>query len=129
MTVYTGNSGAVKIGANTLGQIKSFSIEQSAETVRSDAMGDTWSESLIGKMSWSGSCECYLDSSDTAQTALTIGASVAIEAYPDGNTTGRIKLSGTGWVTKINTETDQDDANVRSFEFTGTGALTTGAAS
>lgn len=129
MTVYSGNNGAVKIGANTLGQVTAFSVEETSETIRSDTMGDAWTEHLAGKKSWSGTAECLLDSSDTAQTALTVGASVTVEFYHDGTTTGRIKLSGTATVTKVNTEADQDDANKRSFDFEGNGALTTGTAS
>lgn len=128
MTVYSGNNGAVKIGSDTLGSVLSFDIEETSETIRSDTMGDTWTEALAGKKSWTGSIECLLDASDTAQTALTVGASVTFEGYPDGTTTGRIKLSGTGIVTKVGYGTDQDDANKRSFEMQGTGALTTGTA-
>lgn len=129
MTVYSGNSGSLKVGANALGQVLNFEIKQSGETIRTDTMGDTWNEHIAGKLAWSGSAECLLDSSDTAQTALVVGASVVLEVYPDGNTTGRIKLSGTATVTAVDTSADQDDANSRSFEFEGNGALTTGAAS
>lgn len=128
MTVYSGNAGSVKVGANAVGKVTKFTVKQSAETIRTDAIGDAAKTYTIGKTEWEGSMDARLDSSDTGQSALTIGASVTVELYPDGNTAGRLKLSGSALVTGIDTAADMDDVNMRAFTIRGAGALTVGTA-
>lgn len=129
MSVYSGNSGIVQVGGtpSTIQKVQTFSVTESAATQSTNAMGDAWETHLTGKLSWSGSIECLLDRADTTgQNSLTIGSSVAVKLYPEGNASTRMELTGTATVTSIDTSVDQDAANTVKFEVTGNGALVKG---
>ena len=132
MTVYAGNDGVVKVGAtpSSVTKITEFEIEESADTDRTDGMGDAWQEHVVTKKSWSGSMTCERNYADTnGQVAITNGSSLAAEFYPDGDATGREKLSGTVIVTGVTTTAQQDASNQVSFTFMGNGALARAAVS
>ena len=40
MATHTGSEGTLKVGANTIGEIRSFSISESADTLEDTSMGD-----------------------------------------------------------------------------------------
>ena len=42
MATHTGSEGTVKVGANAIAEIRSFSIEETADTVEDTSMGDTY---------------------------------------------------------------------------------------
>ena len=124
MSNHTGSEGTVKIGTDTLAEIKSFSIEESADTIEDTTLGDTARTFKSGLTGWSGSVECFWDETDTAQIALTIGASVTLDVYPEGATSGDTHYSGTALVTGITRQASLDGMVEASFSFQGTGALT-----
>ena len=126
MSNHTGSEGTVKIGTDTLAEIKSFSIEESAETIEDTTLGDTARTFKSGLTGWSGSVECFWDETDTAQIALTIGASVTLDVYPEGATSGDTHYSGTALVTGITRQASLDGMVEASFSFQGNGALTLG---
>ena len=41
MATHKGSEGTVKVGSNAVAEIKSYSIEESADTLEDTAMGDT----------------------------------------------------------------------------------------
>ena len=125
MATFTGNSGSVKVGANTLGEVRSFSVTETAETVEDTAMGDTWRSHKAGLNSWSGSIECWFDDTDTAQGSLTVGTSVTLDLQPEGTDIGDFLLSGTATVTELGHSNTIDGMVERTFSFVGNGALTT----
>lgn len=124
MATFTGNSGVVKEGSNTLGEVKSFSVTESSETIEDTAMGDSWRSHKAGLKSWSGTIECWFDDTDTAQGNLTPGASVTLNLQPEGSTTGDFLLTGTATITEITHTNTIDGIVERSFTFQGSGALT-----
>ena len=126
MSNHTGSEGTVKIGTDTLAEIKSFSIEESADTIEDTTLGDTARTFKSGLTGWSGSVECFWDETDTAQIALTIGASVTLDVYPEGATSGDTHYSGTALVTGITRQASLDGMVEASFSFQGNGALTLG---
>ena len=129
MATFLGNDGVVKIGANTVAEVTAFDVSQSANTADDTVLGDTWQSHLVGTTSWSGSISCYWDDTDaTGQGAMTVGASVSLELYPEGTTVGDYKLSGTATITEISTSNSLDSTVTASFSFTGNGALTIGTA-
>lgn len=129
MATFLGNDGVVKIGANTVAEVTAFDISQSANTADDTVLGDTWQSHLVGTTSWSGSISCYWDDTDaTGQGAMTVGASVSLELYPEGTTVGDYKLSGTATITEISTSNSLDSTVTASFSFTGNGALAIGTA-
>ena len=124
MATFAGNDGVVKIGSDTLGEVKEFSVTEVAETVEDTSMGDTWRSHKVGLKSWTGSMTCHFDDTDTAQGNLTVGASVTLNLQPEGSTTGDYLLTGTATVTEVGTSNTIDGIVERSFSFSGNGELT-----
>ena len=127
MATHTGSEGTVKVGSNAIAEIRSFSIEESADTLEDTTMGDaarTYKPSLT---SWSGSVEVYWDETDTnGQVALTVGAEVTLNVYPEGSTTGDSYLTGSAIVTGRTINSSFDGMVEASITVQGNGALTAG---
>ena len=125
MASHIGRDGIVKVGAATVAEVKSFSIEESADTVETTKMTDTARSHAITLTSFSGSLDCFWDETDTTgQGALTIGASVTLALYPEGDTTGDTYYSGTALVTGVSRTASFDGMVEASISVQGTGALT-----
>lgn len=125
MASHIGRDGIVKVGANTVAEVKSFSIEESADTVETTKMTDTARSHAITLTSFSGSLDCFWDETDTTgQGALTIGASVTLALYPEGDTVGDTYYSGTALVTGVSRSASFDGMVEASISVQGTGALT-----
>lgn len=125
MTTHSGSEGTVKIGANTVAEIRSYSIEESADVQEDTALGDTARTFKSGLTQWSGSLDCWWDETDTnGQGALTIGASVTLNVYPEGDASTDAYYTGTAIVTGITRQASFDGNVEASFSFQGTGALT-----
>ena len=127
MAVHTGSEGLVHIGTDLLGELKSWSVTENATMIDTTVMSDTAQTFSAGSTSWSGSCEAFLDETDTAQTALTSGASVTLKFYFEGTSTVNPAdqyYTGTALVESIDRSGATDDILNVSFSFRGTGALT-----
>ena len=125
MASHIGRDGIVKVGANTVAEVKSFSIEESADTVETTKMTDTARSHAITLTSFSGSLDCFWDETDTTgQGALTIGASVTLALYPEGEAVGDTYYSGTALVTGVSRSASFDGMVEASISVQGTGALT-----
>ena len=125
MATHHGQNGTVKIGSNTLAEIKSFSLDQTAETVEKTKMGDSMKSYLVGQGDASGSITCHFDETDTGgQGAMTIGASVTLELYPEGADSGDTYFSMTALINSIGLSVDMGDVVERSFGFQVTGGVT-----
>lgn len=129
MTTHIGNEGAVYVGANAVAEVRSWSLEVTADTVDDTVMGDTWKTNKATHKAWSGSANVLWDETDTTgQGALVAGAEVTLNLYPEGNTTGDIKWSGSAIVTAANKNASYDGLVEASISFIGNGALTEGTA-
>lgn len=132
-TTYKGKDGVVLVGSDTVGQIRNFSVEQTADTIEDTSMGDsarTYKDSLT---SFTASIDALFDQSsadsvtaDAGQVALTIGSTATFKFLPQGNTTGDYQLSGEGIVTSISRSQSYDGLVEISFSVQGSGALTIG---
>ena len=124
MATHHGKDGTVKVGANAVAEVQQFTVTSNAETVEDTAMGDSWKTHLVGVKGWTGSLQCSWDETDTnGQEALTEGASVTLNLYPEGADTGDKYLTGTALVTEITVETQRAGVVTRGFNFLGAGAL------
>lgn len=129
MATHTGSEGTVKVGANAIAEIRSYSVEQTSDTVEDTTMGDTWRTHKTTLRSWTASVDCFWDESDTnGQGALTVGSEVTLNLYPEGATTGDTYLTGTGIVTGKTVTGSFDGMVESSISVQGTGTLTTGTA-
>lgn len=130
MATHTGSEGTVKVGTAgsdvAIAEIRSFSIEESADTLEDTTMGDgarTYKASLT---TFTGSIDVLWDESDTTgQGALTIGAEVTLNLYPEGATSGDTYLGGTAIVTGRSISSSYDGLVEMSISVQGSGALTT----
>lgn len=130
MATHTGSEGTVKVGTAgsdvAIAEIRSFSIEESADTLEDTTMGDgarTYKSSLT---TFSGSIDVLWDETDsTGQGALTIGAEVTLNLYPEGSTSGDTYLGGTAIVTGRSISSSYDGLVEMSISVQGSGALTT----
>ena len=129
MATHTGSEGTVKVGANTIAEIRSYSIEQTADTTEDTTMGDTWRTHKTTLKAWSGTVDVFWDETDTnGQATLVPGAEVTANFYPEGSTTGDVYLTGTAIVTGKTISASFDGMIESTITLQGTGALTTGPA-
>jgi hypothetical protein len=123
MATHTGSEGTLKVGANTIGEIRSFSISESADTLEDTSMGDvarTYKSSLT---TFTGSVDVFWDELDAGQVAMVVGASVTFSAYPEGATAGDKYYTGTAIVTGLTVNSSFDGMVEASITLQGTGAL------
>lgn len=125
MATHHGKNGVVKVGSNAVAEVQQFSVTEQVGTVDDTAMGDTDETHLVGIKSWNGSLQCSWDETDTnGQEALTVGASVTLNLYPEGTGSGASYMTGTATITEVTRDIKRDGVVTRSFNFKGNGALT-----
>lgn len=125
MAIHKGSEGTVKVGANDILEIRSYSIEETADTLEDTTMGDSARTYLPSLTSWSGSVDVFWDETDTTgQGALTIGAVATVNFYLEGDTTGDTYYTGSAIVTGITRNASFDGLVEASISIQGTGALT-----
>tara|TARA_R110002167_G_scaffold134698_1_gene320749 strand:+ start:563 stop:955 length:393 start_codon:yes stop_codon:yes gene_type:complete len=126
MATHTGNEGTIKVGANAVAEVRSYSIEETGDTVEDTAMGDTYRSHKASLKTWTASADVYVDETDTTgQGALTVGSEVTLNVYYEGETTGDTYKTGLAIVTSNNLSASFDGMLEGSIALQGTGALTT----
>ena len=125
MATHKGNEGTVKVGSNAVAEIKSYSIEESADTLEDTSMGDSARSYKPSLTSFSGSLDVFWDETDTdGQGALSIGSEVTLNVYPEGDTTGDTYYTGSAIVTGVSRSASFDGLVEASVSVQGNGALT-----
>jgi predicted secreted protein len=120
----------VKVGSVAIAEIRSFSIDETMDTIESTSMGDTYRTFETSLKSWSGSVDIFFDDTDTTgQGALTVGSEVTVNFQIEGDTTGDHLLSGTAIVTDRSISSSFDGLVEASLSLQGDGALTEGTVS
>jgi predicted secreted protein len=125
MATHKGSEGTVKVGSNAIAEIRSYSIEESADTIEDTSMGDSARTYKASLTQFSGSIDVFWDETDTSgQGALDVGSEVTLNFYPEGDTSGDTYYSGSAIVTGV-TRTGSFDGMVEaSISVQGNGALT-----
>ena len=123
MATHTGSEGTIKIGTDTLGELRSFSLETTGDTIETSNMGTTARTYKAGLTAWSGTASLFWDEMDTAQIALVAGAEITIKVYPEGATAGDKYFTGSAIVTAKSVSASFDGLVESSISFQGTGAL------
>lgn len=125
MATIKGNGGVVKVGSDAIAEIRSFSIDETSDTIEDTAMGDTYRTFKTSLKSWSGSVDIFFDDTDTTgQGALVPGAEATVTFYVEGDDTGAHTLSGSAIVTSRSISTSFDGMVEASLSLQGNGALT-----
>jgi predicted secreted protein len=126
MATHAGSEGTVKVGSNAVAEIRSFSIEETADTLEDTTMGDTARTYKSSLTSFSGSVDVLWDETDSSgQGALTIGAEVTLNLYPEGDAASDTYLTGSAIVTGRSISSSYDGLVEMSITVQGNGALTT----
>ena len=126
MSTHKGAEGLVKVGSATVAEVRTWTINTSAETLEDTAMGDTARTYLSGLTSADASLDVFWDETDTAgQTALTPGASVTLVLYPEGASSGDTYYCGTAIVTSKSITGSFDGMVEASISAQYTGAVST----
>lgn len=125
MATHTGSEGTLKVGSNAVAEIRSYTINETGETIEDTSMGDTSRTFKAGLKTFTASVEVFWDETDTTgQGALDVGSEVTLNVYPEGDTSGDTYYSGTSIVTGKTVTGSFDGMVEASFELQGTGALT-----
>ena len=125
MATHIGRDGIIKVGSNAVAELRSFSIEETGDTVEDTVMTDTARTYISTLTSFTGSADVFWDETDTSgQGALTVGSSVTINFYPEGADTGDTYYSGTALVTGVTRSASFDGMVEASISLQGSGALT-----
>lgn len=129
MATHTGSEGTVKVGTagsdTAIAEIRSFSIEETADTLETTSMGDSPRTYVASLKQFTGSIDVFWDETNTGgQTALTVGASVTLNLYPEGATSGDTYYGGTAIVTGRTINSTFDGLVEMTISVQGSGALT-----
>lgn len=126
MATHKGSEGTVKVGANAVAEIRSYSISETSDTVEDTTMGDSARTYLPSLTTFSGSMDVFWDETDTnGQVALTVGSTATINIYPEGASSSDTYLTGSIIVTGKTINASFDGMVEASISFQGTGALST----
>ena len=126
MATHHGKEGVVTAGGTGVGELTSFTLETTGDVVEDTALTDATKSFVAGRTSFSGTLEMHFDETDTPQTTLLAGASIAFILLPEGNSSGDRSFTGTGIVTGMSVNNAMDAIVSRTVTFQGTGALTIG---
>jgi hypothetical protein len=124
MATHKGSEGTVKSGSNTVAEIRSYTITETADVLEDTTMGDASRTYLASLKTFTGSIECFWDETDTnGQLTLDVGSTVTINIYPEGSTSGDTYYTGSVIITEKSITASFDGMVEASFSFQGTGAL------
>ena len=126
-TIY-GNNGEIKISSTAVGEVKSWSLTISRDTIEDTSMGDVAKTFVYGKSSASGTIEVHFDDDDSAQgtlrDAVINGTTVALDLFTnDSSTTGTDYYSLTALITSQDVSVEMDSIESRTYNFTSNGAV------
>jgi predicted secreted protein len=124
MATHTGSEGVVKVSSNQVAEIRSWTVDETADVLEDTSMGDTARTYKSSLTNFTGSMDVYWDETDTTgQGALSIGSEVTINVYPEGDDSGDTYYTGTVIVTGVSRTASFDGMVEASISFQGTGAL------
>ena len=126
MATHHGKEGVVTAGGTGIGELTGFTLETTGDVVEDTALTDATKSFVAGRTSFSGTLEMHFDETDSPQTSLTAGSSIAFILLPEGNSSGDRSFTGTGIVTGMSVNNSMDAIISRTVTFQGTGALTRG---
>ena len=124
MANHKGSEGTVHVGTDAVAEIKSYSFNETVSTIDDTTIGNDAKTFQAGQTSFSGSVDVFWDETDTAQIAMTVGASITIKWYPEGAASSGKYYTGSAIVTSIDRSATIDGMVEASYGVTGNGALT-----
>ena len=125
MATHKGSEGVVKIGSVVVAEVTGFSFDETCDTIEDTQLSATARTYVTDYTTFSRTIDCMFDETDTTgQGAMSNGASVAIDLFPEGAGSGDTYFSGTALITSISRANAMGAMVTASFSFQGTGAMT-----
>ena len=126
MAKHKGSEGLIKVGTDTIAEVLSFELDESAAEIDTTKLGDADRTYVSGTKSATGSLEAHYDPADTdGQVALAVGATVTLNLFPQGDTSGDEQLACSAIITSSRvSNSDNDETVKRAIGFRVTGAVT-----
>lgn len=125
MATHKGSEGVVKVGSNTVAEVRDWSITISADTVEDTIMGDSARTYKASLTSASGSISAYWDETDTTgQGAMTAGAEITLNLYPEGAEAGDTYYVVPAIITEEGASAAFDGMVEATFSFAASAAVT-----
>ncbi|BAQ91864.1 phage major tail protein 2 [uncultured Mediterranean phage uvMED] len=126
MATHVGTSGVVKVGANAVAEVTGFTIDETNDTVEDTTLTDTAKSYIALRKDATGTIECHWDETDTTgQGALTVGASVTLNLYPEGADSADTYYTGTALVTGVSQNVSLDGVIARTITVQFSGGVST----
>ena len=126
MATRVGTSGVVKVGANAVAEVTGFTIDKTNDTVEDTSLTDTAKSYKALRSDATGTVECHWDETDTTgQGALTVGAEVTLNLYPEGADSGDTYYTGTAIVTGVSQAVTLDGVISRNITVQFSGGVST----
>jgi len=126
MATHKGSEGVVKVGSNTVAEVRDWSITISSDTVEDTTMGDSARTYKPSLTSATGSISAYWDETDaTGQGAMTAGSEVTLNLYPEGDGAGDTYYTASVIITEEGASASFDGMVEASYAFAANGAVTT----
>jgi hypothetical protein len=95
MATHTGSEGTIKIGSTVLGELRSYTLEQTSDTIEDTSMGDSVRTYKTGLKASSGSASVFFDEADALfgkrseiKDAHDRYANIEINYLPENNILG-----------------------------------------
>ena len=125
MASHKGSEGYVKVGSNTVAEVRDWSLTISSDTVEDSIMGDSARTYKPTLTSATGSISAYWDETDTSgQGAMTAGAEVTLDLYPEGDESGDTYYTMSAIITEEGASAAFDGMVESSYSFQANGAVT-----
>ena len=125
MATHKGSEGVVKVGSNTVAEVRDWSITISADTVEDTTMGDSARTYKASLTSASGSISCFWDETDlTGQGAMTAGSEVTLNLYPEGAASSAIYYTVPAIITEEGASASFDGMVEATFSFAASDEVT-----
>ena len=121
---HTGKDGVVKVDGVVIAEVRSFSVEETGDTIENTVMTSSFRTFKPTLTSFTGSADVYWNETDAGQTSITINDEVAVTFFPEGDTAGDTYYSGNCIVTGISRSSSFDGMVEASITFQGITALT-----
>lgn len=122
---HKGSEGTVKFTTNAIAELRGWTLNMVGSIIDDTVLADTAKTHQAGNTEWSGTFSTFWDETDTnGQAAATVGASVTLNLYPEGDGSGDTYYTGTATITGANLSAATNGMVEAEYSYTGTGALT-----
>lgn len=138
MASHAGKEGKITVKASggtatNVASLRSWTLNETSEVIDATVMnpaGVTYRTNVASFRAWEGSASLLWDDAADAGQALCVpGDTVELVVYPEGAATGDTTYTGNAIITAVNKTASYDGLVEMEVTFSGTGALTAGAAS